>query len=64
MVGIELLDYFLSLFPLCELSHFSTSTYGQWVPRELNSSYNFIPIFLKLLHMLSPWSEDVHVVWI
>ena len=39
---------FLSLFPLCELSHFSTSMYRQWVPCERNSSYNFIPIFLKL----------------
>ena len=39
---------FLSLFPLCELSHFSTSMYRQWVSCERNSSYNFIPIFLKL----------------
>ena len=38
----------MSLFPLCELSHFSTSMYRQWVPCERNSSYNFIPIFLKL----------------
>ena len=30
------------------LSHFSTSVYRHWVPRERNSSYNFIPIFLKL----------------
>ena len=27
---------------------FSTSVYRQLVPRERNSSYNFIPIFLKL----------------
>ena len=40
---------FLSLFPFYELSHFSTSTYRQWwVPCERNSSYSFIPIFLKL----------------
>ena len=39
---------FISLFPLCELSHFSTSMYRQWVPCERNSTYNFIPIFLKL----------------
>ena len=38
----------MSLFPLCELSHFSTSMYRQWVPCERNSSYNFIPIFFKL----------------
>ena len=38
----------MSLFSLCELSHFSTSMYRQWVPCEHNSSYNFIPIFLKL----------------
>ena len=38
---------FLSLFPLCELSHFSTSVFRQWVPCERNS-YNFIPIVLKL----------------
>ena len=29
-------------------SHFSPSIYRLWVPREHNSSYNFIPIFLKL----------------
>ena len=39
---------FLSLFPLCEHSHFSTSMYRQWVPCERNFSYNFIPIFFKL----------------
>ena len=35
-------------YPHCELGHFSPSIYKQWVPREHNSSYNFIPIFLKL----------------
>ena len=45
--GLDI-DYFLSLFPLCELSHFSTSVYRQWVPCEHNCSHNFIPIFLKL----------------
>ena len=35
-------------FPHCELSHFLPSIYRQWVPHEHNSSYNFIPIFLKL----------------
>ena len=39
---------FLSLFPLRELSHFLTTVYRQWVPCARNSSYNFIPIFLKL----------------
>ena len=39
---------FLSLFPLFELIHFSTSVYRQWVPCERNSSYNYIPIFFKL----------------
>ena len=42
----------MSLFPLCELCHFLTSNsvkmLWQWVPCERNSSYNFIPIFLKL----------------
>ena len=28
--------------------HFLTSMNSQWVPCERNSSYNFIPIFLKL----------------
>ena len=41
-------DYFLSLFRLCEVCHFWTSMDRQWVPCERNSSYNFIPIFLKL----------------
>ena len=40
--------FFYHFFPLCELSHFSTSMYRQWVPCERNSSYSFIPIFLKL----------------
>ena len=35
-------------FLLCELSHFFTSIYRQWVPCERNSSYNLIPILLKL----------------
>ena len=43
---------FCHVFPLCELCHFLTSdsmkVYRQWVPCECNSSYNFIPIFLKL----------------
>ena len=38
----------MSLFPVCELSNFSTSMNRQWVPCERNSSYNVIPIFLKL----------------
>ena len=42
----------MSLSPLCELCHFLTSdsmkVCRQWVPCERNSSYNFIPIFLKL----------------
>ena len=29
-------------------TYFSSSMYRQWVPCERNSSYNFIPIFLKL----------------
>ena len=36
------------IFPHYELSPFSHSIYRQWVPREHNSSYNFIIIFLKL----------------
>ena len=44
-----------SLFPIGELSHFSTSM----VPCERNSSCNFLPIFLKLctcfLHGLKMW---------
>ena len=32
--------------------------YRQWVPCERNFSYNFIPIFFKLLNMFSPWSGD------
>ena len=52
--------------------HFSTSVYRQWVPCERNSSYNFIPIFLKLctyfLHGLkmcmwfgyTPWLKFCH----
>ena len=32
MVWVKLLENFLSLFPDCELSHFSLSIYKQWVP--------------------------------
>ena len=39
---------FCHFFPLCELSHFSTSMYRQWELCKRNSSYNFIQIFLKL----------------
>ena len=39
---------FFLLFPHCELSHFSPSIYRQWLPREHNSSYNFILIFLEV----------------
>ena len=39
---------FYHFFHFVNLSHFSTSMYRQWVPCERNSSYNFIPIFLKL----------------
>ena len=38
---------FFSLFPHCELIHYSPAIY-KWVPREHNSSYNFILIFLEL----------------
>ena len=40
--------FFYHFFHFVNLSHFSTSMYRQWVPCERNSSYNFIPIFLKL----------------
>ena len=39
---------FFYFFPHCELNHFSPSIYRQWLPREHNSSYNFILIFLQL----------------
>ena len=61
-LGIIVRLFFIT-FSLCELSHFSTSVYRRWVPCECNSSYNFIPIFLKLCTFF-PCSEDVHVVWI
>ena len=48
VIWISLWDYFLSLFPVCELSHFFTSMDRQWVPCESNSSYSFIQNFLKL----------------
>ena len=50
---------FLSLFPLCELSHFSTSMY-----RQLATPHTTLYRSFKTLHMFSPWPEDVHVVWI
>ena len=39
---------FYHFFHFVNLSHFSISMYRQLVPCERNSSYNFIPIFLKL----------------
>ena len=53
VVWILLWDYFLSLFPLCELSHFLTSMYRQWVPCERNTSYSFIPIFSNFAHVFA-----------
>ena len=32
VVWVKFLEHFLSLFPHCELSHFSPSIYRQWVP--------------------------------
>ena len=43
---------FRVFFPHCELCHFLPSIYRQWVFREHNSSYNFIPIFLKFCTLL------------
>ena len=74
------LDIILALifvtFLLCKLCHFLTSdsmkVCRQWVPCERNSSYNFIPIFLKLcicfLHGFeicmwfgyNPWTNFCH----
>ena len=43
------LDIIVRLFfSHCELRHFSPSICRHWVPREHNSSYNFILIFLEL----------------
>ena len=49
--------HFVNFFFVC---HFLTSMYRQWVPCERN----FYTDLFKTLHMFSPWSEDVHVVWI
>ena len=38
---------FCHFFHFVNSSHFSTTMFRQWVPCERNSSYNFIPIFLK-----------------
>ena len=51
--GLDIiLELFFTFFPLCEFCHFLTSdsmqVYRQWVPCERNSSYNFIPIVMKL----------------
>ena len=46
--GCNWLFFFFYFFPHCELSHFSPSIYRQGLPREHNSSYNFILIFLQL----------------
>ena len=52
LFGYNLCINFCYFFPLCELCHFLTSDsmkmFWQWVPSERNSSYNFIPIVLKL----------------
>ena len=39
---------FCHFFHFVNFVIFFTSMYRQWVPCERNSSYNFIPIFLKL----------------
>ena len=45
---VYLFIYLFTFFPHCELSYFSPSIYKQWVPREHNSSYKFILMFLQL----------------
>ena len=42
------LDIIVRLFFVTFSTSWMTSMYRQWVPRERNSSYNFIPILLKL----------------
>ena len=52
---------FCHFFHFENLVIFSTSMYRQWVPCERNSFYIYL---FETLHMFSPWSEDMHVVWI
>ena len=63
MVWMYLLEHFLSLFPHCELSHFSPSVYRQWVLLVSATRLQFCTDRFKTLHMFSSWYEDVHVVW-
>ena len=61
--------HFSSLFPYCELYViFHPLYYRQWVSREHNTSYNFIPIFLKLctcfLHSLKMCMFLIYRLWV
>ena len=53
---------FFSLFPHCELRHFSPSIYRQWIPREHNSSYNFILIFAHVLSIVWRCARAFHII--
>ena len=52
---------FCNFFHFSELCHFLTldsiKVYRHWVPCERNSSYNFIPIFMKLCTCFCPGLE-------
>ena len=49
---------------VCPSIHPSVCQKLPWVHCEHNSSYSFVPIFLKLCRLFSSWYGNVHVVWI
>ena len=70
-VWIWLLDYFLSLFPHCELSHFSPSICRQWVPLVSASPltvlywlfWNFACVFFRVWRCACGLGIIVRTFW-
>ena len=54
------IDYYH--FLLCAHCIFWPQMYRQWVPCYCKSSYNFIPVFLKLCIFYFPLPAEVHAV--
>ena len=56
--------FFVTFFYFLNFVFFWPQMYKQWVPYDCNLSYNFKPVFFETLHMFSPGSAEVHIVWI
>ena len=63
MIWMQLLDFFFSLFPHCELRHFSPSIYRQCVPREHNSLYieDIYSFAVNTINIVIEYNENISI---